>query len=568
MAFVRGLVLSGFCLGLLACGLVGVWQTTSTPPEPTPTPHITTTPRQGGGSYGAYLAGTLARQNQDYPRAARYYETALQHDPNNIKLKTNLYLLQAVRGQFDTMGDWVDDMTAIQRPELLADYVAATLAMKRGEYGAVIDILADKPSYGLDTILVPILTAWAHIGLNQPEAADTWLNKLKNEKEAEPFYRYYKGLLALAEGDDAAADTAFRQMNDKGYPSLTALVFIRDFYEARGAWQPDSPMRQQFDKALAEQPAAKDAIRFLKAPTVTPAVGAAIAFYDVSVALGPHQLVETSLIFNELANYLTPTSTIPKIWGGEVFEGIGAYRQANAVYDRIQHPSDIILFKKAVNLIEVQDFAAARPILEDILKRNEMNPLILALLAESYSHTGHLREAVKLYQRALPVLQQLGQTKELGSALFALGTVYDDLGEGDLFEKTLLTALQVTPNNALVLNYLGYTWLEAGKNEAEAFDMVQKAHTLEPDDPHIMDSLALGYYRRGDYQKALELAERSTDLMPYSSIVYGRLGDIYAALGREREAAYQYRKALDLTTDLTPELKKDLTAKMTRLNTN
>ena len=80
-----------------------------------------------------------------------------------------------------------------------------------------------------------------------------------------------------------------------------------------------------------------------------------------------------------------------------------------------------------------------------------------------------------------------------------------------------------------------------------------------------MDSLALGYYRRQEYQKALDLAERSTDLMPYSSIANGRLGDIYAALGRYREAVYQYRKALDLKADITIDLRQKLLEKVSRL---
>ena len=110
----------------------------------------------------------------------------------------------------------------------------------------------------------------------------------------------------------------------------------------------------------------------------------------------------------------------------------------------------------------------------------------------------------------------------------------------------------MSPNDALILNYLGYSWLEQGKNPEEAFEMVQKANELMPDDPHIMDSLALGYYYKKEYQKALILAERSTDMIPYSSVAYSHLGDIYAAMGRYRAAIYQYRKALDLTADMSP----------------
>ena len=95
--------------------------------------------------------------------------------------------------------------------------------------------------------------------------------------------------------------------------------------------------------------------------------------------------------------------------------------------------------------------------------------------------------------------------------------------------------------------------------------MVQKADEIRPGDPNIMDSLALGYYLKKDYQKALELAEQSTDKLSYSSVAYAHLGDIYEALGRHREAGFQYKKALDLKTDLTDIQITELDQKMNKL---
>lgn len=572
MVIVRGLVLSGCCLLLLACGFAGMWchhaETVRTADSEQMVSTVSRSMGVGGSglAYGAYLAGTLARQNQDYALTARYYEQALAQDPDNQKMKTTVYLLKAVQGQFDEMAPLVSEMVDLRQPELLADYVAAALAIKRGEYAAADDILAEKPAYGLDTVVLPAMRAWAQYGMGKTARAEKTLHVLYEDEKTRPFYWYYTGLMALAQRDTAGADAAFRQMTKKAYPSLTALVFVRDFYRKQGMWTDDFPPRIQFEAVVAEQAAAGDAIRSLKAPeTVTPAVGVAMALYDLSAALGPLHIEETGLVLNELALYLMPEATIPKIWGAEVFESMGALRQANRVYDRIAVPSDIILFKKAMNLIQLKDFKAALPIMEQVAARNQENPLVLALLAESYAQTGELTLAAGTYELAIPIMKRLDQVKELGAALFALGVVYDELGEDALAEQRLLAALQVTPDNPMILNYLGYTWLEHGKNESRAFALVKKAHELAPDDPHIMDSLALGYYRQKEYQKALDLAERSTDLIPYSSVANGRLGDIYAALGRYREAIFQYRKALDLKADMTPALRQELTDKVARL---
>ena len=123
-------------------------------------------------------------------------------------------------------------------------------------------------------------------------------------------------------------------------------------------------------------------------------------------------------------------------------------------------------------------------------------------------------------------------------------------------------ALKITPDDPQILNYLGYVWLDRGVHIDQAFDMVRRAAELAPEDPNITDSLALGYYLKHDYDKALELAEKATDALAYSSVAYAHLGDIYAALGRRREATHQYQKALDLKSDLTPKLQAELEKKI------
>ena len=82
-------------------------------------------------------------------------------------MKTTVYLLKAVQGQFDEMAPLVSEMVDLRQPELLADYVAAALAIKRGEYAAADDILAEKPAYGLDTVVLPAMRAWAQYGMGK-----------------------------------------------------------------------------------------------------------------------------------------------------------------------------------------------------------------------------------------------------------------------------------------------------------------------------------------------------------------------------------------------------------------
>jgi tetratricopeptide (TPR) repeat protein len=91
---------------------------------------------------------------------------------------------------------------------------------------------------------------------------------------------------------------------------------------------------------------------------------------------------------------------------------------------------------------------------------------------------------------------------------------------------------------------------------------IYRAYQLTPDKPHIWDSLAWGHYKQGELDKALSYAEKAADTMPYSALVQSHLGDIYLALGRNREAKYQYNKALNLKEDMTDKWRYDLTQKL------
>ena len=354
-------------------------------------------------------------------------------------------------------------------------------------------------------------------------------------------------------------------LSQNGYPSLTALIILHDFYQQEGLWKEGHSDYERFRTLLNKTPAVRDILKGLKSPpTITPEIGTAIAFYDISVALSPLKIEETCLIFNELALYLYPEALTPKIWGGELMEQSGNYKAANRIYDRIQEQSPLIRLKKAMNYIGADQHERALPVLNRLTTDIPNDAYVYLLLGDSYAELKNTHAATQSYQKAGNLFKKQNNKDEASHTFLALAAVYDSAKQKPLAETALLEAIQLNPNNPQALNYLGYLWLDEGKNIDEAFQMVKTALELAPNDPNIMDSLAWGYYLKKEYQKALELAEKSTDMISYSSVAYSHLGDIYTALKRHREAKYQYRKALDLTADMTPELKAELEQKLNR----
>ena len=105
-------------------------------------------------------------------------------------------------------------------------------------------------------------------------------------------------------------------------------------------------------------------------------------------------------------------------------------------------------------------------------------------------------------------------------------------------------ALELNPDQPLVLNYLGYSLVERGEKLDEALGMIQRAVAAQPDSGYIVDSLAWALFTLGRYSEALDPMERASILEPVDPIVTDHLGDVYWAVGRKLEAEFQWHRAL------------------------
>ena len=74
-------------------------------------------------------------------------------------------------------------------------------------------------------------------------------------------------------------------------------------------------------------------------------------------------------------------------------------------------------------------------------------------------------------------------------------------------EADLKKALELQPEQAHVLNYLGYSWVDKGINLPEGMAMIRRAVDQRPDDGYIVDSLGWAYFGIGEYANAVKTME-------------------------------------------------------------
>ena len=178
----------------------------------------------------------------------------------------------------------------------------------------------------------------------------------------------------------------------------------------------------------------------------------------------------------------------------------------------------------------------------------------------------NLNKSFNKYQDAIDYYDEIISKIDSNSNLYAeilyrRGGSYERLGDFKNSDKDLLKSLEINPDDAYVLNYLAYSWLERNYKIYEAIDMLEKAYESKSNDPYIIDSIGWAYFLVNDFLKAEKFLKRAVQLMPDDPIVNDHYGDILWKLNRKIQARYFWTYVLDLE-DTEDKMKKEINLKL------
>ena len=169
------------------------------------------------------------------------------------------------------------------------------------------------------------------------------------------------------------------------------------------------------------------------------------------------------------------------------------------------------------------------------------------------------KEAVQYYDQ---VISKIDINSPLYSEiLYRRGTSYERMGDYKNSDKDLLKSLEINPDDAHVLNYLAYSWLEREYKIDTSLKMLEKAYQAKSNDPYIIDSIGWAYYLINDYVKAENFLKRAVELMPQDPVVNDHYGDILWKLNRKIQARYFWKSVLNLE-ETDEKMKKNIENKL------
>jgi Flp pilus assembly protein TadD len=218
----------------------------------------------------------------------------------------------------------------------------------------------------------------------------------------------------------------------------------------------------------------------------------------------------------------------------------------------------ITSLRKAVNLNLLDQVEESKALLESLAKQRPEEITPQDTLGNIMRARKRYGEAIEHYSRAIALIKAPAQ--QHWHYWYSRGTCYERTKRWPQAEADLKRALQLSPDEPLVLNYLGYSWIDQNRNLKQGLAMIQKAVSKRPNDGYIVDSLGWAQYRLGNYKDAVKHLERAVELKPEDPTLNDHLGDALWRVGRKREAHFQWDQALALKPE--PEEAEKISEKL------
>ena len=219
---------------------------------------------------------------------------------------------------------------------------------------------------------------------------------------------------------------------------------------------------------------------------------------------------------------------------------------------KIKKEAQIILRKKDVDI-------SLKFINSKFKKIKNPSIKIIFDIANFNKNANEFEDAIRYYDE---IILKIGINSPLYSEiLYRRGSSYERIGDYTKSDRDLLKSLEIDPDDAYVLNYLAYSWLERGHKVDRALQMLKKAYETKGNDPYIIDSIGWAYYLIDNYVKAEIFLKRAVELMPEDPIVNDHYGDILWKLNRKIQARYFWENVLNLE-ETKDEMKKNIKDKL------
>lgn len=157
-------------------------------------------------------------------------------------------------------------------------------------------------------------------------------------------------------------------------------------------------------------------------------------------------------------------------------------------------------------------------------------------------------ENINKNEKAIGILETVKDDSEFSSNhLYHLASLYEKTGNHDQSIDIMLSIVKLDPKDAHAWNFIGYSLIERGEEMDKAYEYINKAIELQPEDGYIRDSLGWYYYKIGKIEKSLAELKKAVEVVPDDMSIQKHLAIVYTSLKNFNKAKLHLKKAIALT---------------------
>ncbi len=514
------------------------------------------------GDAGSYLAGRSALNANDYLAAAEHFSEALIGDPENLALIESTGATFLSLGDLDSAARVLERIRDADDSSQVASLVLLGKAAQDEDWEGLLGALDNGLSVGplFDDLAKP----WAIFGAGRmAEALEAFDEAAGSETDSTRIFGLYHKALALASaGDfegaahilsgDAGMVLRLPRRGVVAYAEVLSQLERNDDALDLITQSQNSAMSDPYLDDLRSRLEAGETIPFNS--TRNAKDGLAEVCHSIASALRQEPQTNYTLLYARMATMLRPNHIDALLLTAELLEKLDQHELATEVYDKV--PRDDPEFHaaelgRAEALRQSGREDAAVEVLQQLTESHGHLLQVHVALADMLRELDRFEKSKAPYNNAVSMISE--PVEQHWIIYFARGIAHERTGQWDQAEADFRKALELKPDQPTVLNYLGYSLLEQQTNLEEALALIERAVDQRPEAGHIIDSLGWGLYRLGRYAEAVPHMEHAAERLPIDPIVNDHLGDVYWAVGRRREAEFQWHRALSLITEETDE---------------
>ncbi|MCK4868341.1 MAG: tetratricopeptide repeat protein [Alphaproteobacteria bacterium] len=508
--------------------------------------------------YGNYLAGRFAERQKDFAQAAAALGRALDDFPDNAGLLRRTFYLSLEAGQNDTALRMARKLEKSGAKISTAQLLLAAESVKNDNFAGALQQLESMEREDLARYSVPLALAWAHAGAKETVGAVAALAPLDKESGFETLRYLHEAFINDFTGQAGPAEAAYRAAlgDDPTLGANRVISAYGAFLERQdrasvAAGLYDGFTGADMDGLLFEIARERMAAGRKPEPRIGSAAdGMAEGFFDIASILPKERASEIILIYCRLALYLRPDFPLAQLLLADIYEGYGRYEEAAEIHRGID-PSGAYgwaaRLRLADELYDLGDVEGAIELLNQMADERPDRSDALVRLGNILRYQERFAESVAAYDQAVDRIGEI--IGDNWTILYSRGISLEQSDQWERAEKDFLRALELEPDQPFVLNYLGYSWVEKGKNLVEAREMLERAVAQRQDDGYIVDSMGWALYKLGEYEDAVVYLERAVALRPQDPVINDHLGDAYWRVGRQDEARIQWSRVSGLGPD-------------------